>query len=194
MSRQFTWWRRFHTTQKLKRSDYWKGYSKLLQEIEFGQWESDPLWEQSYLEEAVYEKKKQAYIEEKSYIRDKSSLEDVIRDFRKAKHKRTEIMRSRHCEAETKRLSELSEKLAEEFNLSQDYVKQYMETFDGTTRQLFYSLRAISQNREIPSNDTIDRYPRAFVEQPRHILKREHIGLKSLWKKVARERKIYGAY
>lgn len=194
MNRQFTWWRRFHTTQKLKRSDYWKGYSKLLQEIEFGQWESDPLWEQSYLEEAVYEKKKEDYIKEKSYIRDKSSLEDIIRDFRKAKHKRTEIMRSRHCETEPKRLADLCEKLSEEFNISHEYVKQYMETFDGTTRQLYYSLRAISQDREIPSFDTIDKYPRSFVEQPRHILKREYSSLKPIWKKVARERKIYGAY
>ena len=35
----------------------WKGRSELLQRIEFGEYEYDPLWQQSYLEDYIFEAK-----------------------------------------------------------------------------------------------------------------------------------------
>ena len=39
MSRQFTWWRRFHGVVKLPKKYLFKGASELQQRIEFGEYE-----------------------------------------------------------------------------------------------------------------------------------------------------------
>jgi len=191
--RTFTWWRRFHTPVKLKKHQYWKGYSKLIQQIEFGEFEYCHLSEEILLEEAIYEK-------EVSEIRDEmersseEAIQEKIYDRRVLKNKRVQIMMKNHLQKEHDILKDLTHKLAEEFDLSPGFVKDFMEDFDGDTRQLYYCLRAVSQKKPIPSNDTIDTYPRSFAPQPRHILKHEHRKLAPLWKKVVKQNKIYNAY
>lgn len=191
--RAFTWWRRFHTPIKLKKDQYWKGYPKLLQQIEFGEFEYCHLSEEVLLEEAIYENE---VIEIRSQM-DRSTedaIQEKLYDRRILKNKRVQIMMKNHLQKEQEILKDLTDKLASEFDLSIDYVREFMEDFDGTTRHLYYALRAISQEKEIPSSDDLDKYPRSFNSQPRHVLKYEHRKLKPLWKKVVKQNKIHNAH
>ena len=132
-NRQFTWWRRFHTSRKLLKDLYWKGYSRLLQRIEFGEFEYDQLSEQTHLEELLYQIECQQIKNEFSYTRDPEIIQEKIRDRRKLKNKRVGIMMEKHLKREAELLSQLRLELAEEFSLDVDYIREYMETFDGTT-------------------------------------------------------------
>jgi hypothetical protein len=193
-NRQFTWWRRFHTSRKLLKDLYWKGYSRLLQRIEFGEFEYDQLSEQTHLEELLYQMECQQIKNEFSYTRDPEIIQEKIRDRRKLKNKRVGIMMEKHLKREAELLSQLRLELAEEFSLDVDYIREYMETFDGTTRQLFYVLRSISQGRTIPTFEQIDLFPRSHSEQPRHILKDRDPIIKRAWNNLVKERKIWNAY
>ena len=192
--RVFTWWRRFHTSRKLPKDLYWKGYSHLLQRIEFGEFEYDQLSEQTHLEEFLYQMECQEIKNEFSYTRDPEIIQEKIRDRRKLKNKRVGIMMEKHLKREAELLSQLRLELAEEFSLDVDYIREYMETFDGTTRQLFYVLRSISQDRTIPTFEQIDLFPRSQSEQPRHILKDRDPIIKRAWNNLVKERKIWNAY
>ena len=191
--RAFTWWRRFHTPIKLKKEQLWKGYSPLLQRIEFGEFEYCHLSEEILLEEAIFaEEEKQIRLEMSRSSEE--SIQERIYDRRALKNKRVQIMMKNHLEKEHAILKYLKDSLSAEFNLPLDFVSEFFETFNGNTRQLYYALRAVSQNRPIPPNKTIDTYPRAFAQQPQHILKHEHRNLYKLWKKVVKDNKIHNAH
>ena len=192
--RVFTWWRRFHTPRNLPKDQYWKGYSKLLQQIEWGEFEYDQLSEQTHLEEALFEIECDQIKEQYSYTWDPEVINEKVRDRRKLKNKRVTIMMERHLKREAELLKELKVALAEEFGMDQEFIGEYMETFDGTTRQLFYTLRAIANKRPIPTFEEIDLFPRSQPEWPRHILKDKDPTIKKVWNKVVKDRNIWNAY
>lgn len=170
----------------------WKGYSPLLQRIEFGEFEYNQLSEQVLLEEAIFEQEV-AELRSKMSRSNEDSIAEKIIDRRVLKNKRVQIMMKNHFQKEQENLKELFDSLAVEFDFSNEFVSKFTEDFDGTTRQLYYALRAVSQRKPIPSNQTIDTYPRSFNSQPRHVLRREHRKLLPLWKKVVKEHKIWNA-
>ena len=122
------------------------------------------------------------------------AIQDRIIQRRKMKNKRIEIMMERHLKKEMETLSNLAQSLGDEFSLTKEEVLEFMETFDGTTRHLYYALRAHSQGKPIPSEDDIALWPRSQPEQPRHILKREHHLLFPIWEQVVKQYKIWNAY
>jgi hypothetical protein len=191
--RVFTWWRRFHTTRSLPKEQKWKGYSELLQRIEWGEFEYDQLSEQSKLEEKIFELECEEIRKELN-----RSNEDVIQDRifqrRKLKNKRIEIMMERHLKKEMETLSNLAQSLGDEFSLTKEEVLEFMETFDGTTRHLYYAIRAHSQGKPIPTEDDIALWPRTQPQQPRHIMKHEHRILFPIWEQVVKQYKIWNAY
>ena len=192
--RVFTWWRRFHTPRNLPKDQYWKGYSKLLQRIEWGEFEYDQLSEQTHLEEALFELECAEIREQFSFARDPEVINEKIRDRRKLKNKRINIMMERHLKHEAEMLSQVATELAEEFEFDKEYVTDFMERFDGTTRQLYYTLRALYYNRPLPTLEEIDMVPRSQPEFPRHILKDRDPLIKKVWNKIVKERKIWNAY
>ena len=193
MSRQFTWWRRFHATQKLDRKEMFKGASKLLQRIEAGEFEADGLWEQSYLEDEILE----VQFEEFKKSKPKASqdlYETTYRDMRKKKNKRVNIMRSHHIDHELIILYSLREELSKEFDIDKEQTWEIMETFDGTTRELYFYVKAIAECRDPKTPEQVAQIPLLFYPQPRHVLKRSEMKWVPLWRKILSKYNFYMAY
>ena len=193
MSSQFTWWRRFYSTVKLEPKDFYKGASRLLQRIEFGEFEFNSLGIEVKLEDLIFEKQ----VEEMKLenINNSQDLVDQLyTDLRKKKNKRVDTIMKTHLEAEQKTLIDLKNELSYEFSLNKDNVKDIFETFDGTTRQLYFTLKRISEGRELLTNQEIDKLPRLFQPQPRHGLKRKHAKYLPLWLKILKEYNPQNAY
>jgi len=186
----FTWWRRFHTPFKLKPKDLWKGRSELLQRIEFGEFEYDPLWQQSYLEDYILEEKTEA-IKIKFARSNADTIEEKIRDERKKMRKRQDIMREKHLINENKLLVQLSDALAKEFDMDREFVDGFMESFDGTTRELYFNLLCIKYEKPLLESDDIQMIPRTVNQQPRHYIKRSEQDLLSMWDKTIIEKNIW---
>ena len=186
----FTWWRRFHTPFKLKPQHLSKFRSELLQRLEFGEFECDPLWQQAYLEDKIFEVKAQE-IEEK-YIRStRDTINDRLQYERKKLHKRKSTMQEKHLEAENRLLIQLAEGLAKEFDFTREYVQEVMETFDGTTRHLYFYLMAIKHDRKLPDAEDVQMIPRIVDAQPRHMMKQSEGKWFELWKQTVIEKKIW---
>ena len=182
--REFTWWRRFHGVVKLPKQHMYKGASKLLQRIEFGEFEFNHLGREWYLEDKIFEQKVEQIKAAKPWL-NTSTLEEDVRDIRKKYNKRKNLIMQTHLETEATLLYQLKTELAAEFNIDPDYVSEVMETFDGTTRELYFHFLSEQQGRTYDA----DLIPRLIREQPRHILKpkeRKHI---ELWVEVIKERK-----
>lgn len=184
MSRQFTWWRRFAGVQKLPKKYLYKGASELLQRIEFGEYEFDHLGREVYLEDKIYEAKVEAIMKEKPWLKGETLTEAIEYD-RKQYNKRKSVMMKNHLEAEQKLLWKLAEDLSKEFNMPKDDVTELMETFDGTTRELYFKCMGISTGKDIDP----DKMQRFFPEQPRHILKPKERKYVKLWIALVKERK-----
>lgn len=183
-SRQFTWWRRFHGVVKVPKQYLYKGASELLQRIEFGEYECDHLGREVYLEDLIYDAKVEAIKKEKPWLQGESLIEAVEYD-RKQYSKRKAVMWKNHLENEQKLLWKLAEDLAKEFNMSKDDVTELMETFDGTTRELYFKCMSISTGKEIDPN----KMQRFFPEQPRHILKPKERKYAKMWVDLVKSRK-----
>lgn len=184
MSRQFTWWRRFAGVQKLPKKYLYKGASELLQRIEFGEYEFDHLGREVYLEDKIYEAKVDAIMKEKPWLKGETLTEAIEYD-RKQYNKRKAVMMKNHLEAEQKLLWKLAEDLSKEFSMPKDDVTELMETFDGTTRELYFKCMSISTGKTIDP----DKMQRFFPEQPRHILKPKERKYVKLWIALVKERK-----
>jgi hypothetical protein len=191
--RVFTWWRRFHTPVKLPKEMYWQAPSKLLQRIEFGEFEYNQLSEQTLLEEAIFEKECEEIRKELNRSNE-DAIQMRIYDRRKLKNKRIHIMMEKHLQYEQELLRDLVRALSDEFGMTNEFVTDYIENFDGDTRQLYYSLLATANNRPVPSLAEIDAIKRFHVPQPRHVLKHEHRKYKSLWREVVNKNKIWNAH
>jgi len=184
MSRQFTWWRRFWGVRKIPKQYLYKGASELLQRIEFGEFEVNNLGREIYLEDSIYEAEVKRIQKESPWLKD-DTLEEAIADARKQRNKRKTKMMEAHLKAEHLLLRDIMNKLAEEFNLDPEIVKNEMEEFDGTTRELYFHIKSIALNRLYDPN----KQQRLIPEQPRHILKPKERKYVDLWMKLIKEHK-----
>ncbi len=182
MSRQFTWWRRFWGVRKISKQMLYKGASELLQRIEFGEFEVNNLGREIYLEDSIYEAEVKRIQKESPWLKD-DTLEEAIADARKQRNKRKTKMMEAHLKAEHLLLRDIMNKLAEEFNLDPEIVKNEMEEFDGTTRELYFHIKSIALNRLYDPN----KQPRLILEQPRHILKPKERKYIVLWTKLIKK-------
>ena len=182
MSRQFTWWRRFWGVRKIPKKYLYKGASELLQRIEFGEFEVNNLGREIYLEDLIYEAEVKRIQKESPWLKD-DTLEEAIADARKQRNKRKTKMMEAHLKAEHLLLRDIMNKLAEEFNLDPEIVKNEMEEFDGTTRELYFHIKSIALNRLYDPN----KQPRLILEQPRHILKPKERKYIVLWTKLIKK-------
>jgi len=183
MSRQFTWWRRFGGTVKLPKKYLYKGASELLQRIEFGEYEFDHLGREVYLEDKIYEAKVEAIKKEKPWLKGETLTEALEYD-RKQYNKRKAVMMKKHLENEQVLLWKLAEELSKEFNIPKDDVSELMETFDGTTRELYFKCMSIATGKVIDPS----KMQRFFQEQPQHILKPKERKYIKLWMALVKER------
>jgi len=182
MSRQFTWWRRFWGVRKIPKQYLYKGASELLQRIEFGEFEVNNLGREIHLEDSIYEAEVKRIQKESPWLKD-DTLEEAIADARKQRNKRKTKMMEAHLKAEHLLLRDIMNKLAEEFNLDPEIVKNEMEEFDGTTRELYFHIKSIALNRLYDPN----KQPRLILEQPRHILKPKERKYIVLWTKLIKK-------
>lgn len=182
MSRQFTWWRRFWGVRKIPKQYLYKGASELLQRIEFGEFEVNNLGREIYLEDSIYEAEVKRIQKESPWLKD-DTLEEAIADARKQRNKRKTKMMEAHLKAEHLLLRDIMNKLAEEFNLDPEIVKNEMEEFDGTTRELYFHIKSIALNRLYDPS----KQPRLILEQPRHILKPKERKYIVLWTKLIKK-------
>jgi len=183
MSRQFTWWRRFGGTVKLPKKYLYKGASELLQRIEFGEYEFDHLGREVYLEDKIYEAKVEAIKKEKPWLKGETLAEALEYD-RKQYNKRKAVMMKKHLENEQVLLWKLAEELSKEFNIPKDEVSELMETFDGTTRELYFKCMSIATGKDIDPS----KMQRFFQEQPQHILKPKERKYIKLWMELVKEK------
>lgn len=193
MSTQFTWWRRFYSTQKLNPKEMYKGASKLLQRIEAGEFEHDGLWEQSYLEDAILDYTMNEFVEKNPGV-SQDLYEKVYVDNRKKKSKRVGIMRENHLKNEINMLYNLKNELAKEFGIEDDIVWNFIEEFDGTTRELYFAVKDLANGKPIRSSEDIAKIPRLINQQPRHILKRANLKYLPLWRKIILKYNLHFAY
>lgn len=182
-SRQFTWWRRFSGVVKLPKSYLYKGASELQQRIEFGEYEFDHLGREVYLEDKIYEYKVAAIMKEKPWLHGETLIESLDYD-RKQYNKRKAVIMKNHLEIEQKLLWKLAEDLSNEFDITKDQVTETMETFDGTTRELYFKCMEMANSKIIDPN----KMQRFFTEQPRHILKPKERKYAKLWIQLVKER------
>lgn len=186
---QWTWWRRFYPTQKLSKDQFFKGGSKLLQQIEFGEYEYDPLGQEVYLEEELY-KIRCAEITALTHHQ-RETIDELKTTERTKKNKRVKLIMEAHLENEHARIQNLKEALCNEFSLDADFVSEVMDTFDGTTRELYFYLKAKSEGREVKSSAEVSLMPRMQHEQPRHILKPKERHHRQLWQKIVQNKGIF---
>jgi hypothetical protein len=184
MSRQFTWWRRFHGVVKIPKQYLYKGASELLQRIEFGEYEFDHLGREVYLEDVIYQHKEDLIKKESPWL-NSETLVDATDYERKQRNKRKAVMMKKHLEYESVLLRKLRDDLAHEFGLEPEFVGDLMETFDGTTRELYFKCMSISINKDLDP----EKMQRFFKEQPRHILKPKERKYANLWIDLVKERK-----
>lgn len=182
MSRQFTWWRRFWGVRKIPKQYLYKGASELLQRIEFGEFEVNSLGREIHLEDSIYEAEVKRIQKESPWLKE-DTLEEAIADARKQRNKRKTKMMEAHLKAEHLLLRDIMTKLAEEFNIDPEIVKNEMEEFDGTTRELYFHIKSIALNRLYDPN----KQPRLILEQPRHILKPKERKYIVLWTKLIKK-------
>ena len=170
MSRTFTWWRRFYAPIKLPKQYYFKGLSPLLQKIEAGEFEFNHLFLESKLEDRIYEIELEELYAAPHFQRySEETKEDMLNYVRKKHNKRKNNIISHHLNEEEKLLTTLATEIAAEFDLLKSDVELFMETFDGTTRQLYIHYLYQSKGKSI-SLEEMDQLPRYFVEIPKHIL------------------------
>jgi len=181
--REFTWWRRFHGVVKIPKQYLYKGASQLLQRIEFGEFEFNHLGREWYLEDAIFNHKVEELKKEKPWL-SAGTLEEQVTDIRKKYSKRKNLIMKAHLETEAALLYQLKQELAKEFEMDPEYVGEVMETFDGTTRELYFKFMTIKHGREYDA----DLIPRLIPEQPRHLLKPKERKWAELWVKIIKEK------
>ena len=185
MSRQFTWWRRFHGGVKIPKKDLYKAASELQQRIEFGEYEVDNLGREYMLEEVIYEKKEKELRAEKPWA-DEESIWEFLHPINKQYRKRQNLIMKAHLLAEQKLLRKLRDDLHKEFNaVSQERIAEEMEIFDGTTRELYFHIKSIALGKKFDP----DKQQRFVQEQPRHILKPKERKYVDLWMKLIKKHK-----
>lgn len=183
--RQFTWWRRFYSTQKLPKQYLFKGASELQQRIEFGEYEFNHLGREVYLEDAIYEAKLKQVIKASPWLTGKALDERMDYD-RKQRNKRIALIMKNHLEIEDKTLAKLIKDLATEFKLTNECIENIMEDFDGTTRALYFKCKSIAQNKTFEPA----KMQRLIRPQPMHMLKPKERQYAPLWQQVIQQQQF----
>lgn len=183
-NRQFTWWRRFYVPTKLNTKLMWRGLSPLLQRIEAGEFDIDHLMLEHKLEDYIFKKEVEELKKTASFKKHSiETKEDIINNMRKNLFKRKEIIMSNHMKTEYNIIESLYSELCKEFNLQRDYVINFIDNFDGTLRELYYTLRALNRGENI-TKEQIKSIPRHFREIPRHFLKENNLKYYDAWKNI----------
>ena len=156
-----------------------KGASELLQRIEFGEYEFNHFGKEAGLEDAIYEYKV-AEIKKKSPWLKGETLAEATEYIRKQRNKRKALLMKHHLEAEDRLLNQLIMDLSKEFQLDPDVIGEVMETFDGTTRELYFKCMGISTKTEV----NITKRPRLFQLQSEPSLKPKEYKYNKLWKSL----------
>lgn len=182
--REFTWWRRFHSVHTLPKKWLYKGTSELLQRIEFGEYEFNHLGREVYLEDKIFELKSNQIKEESPWLKGEALAEKLAYDRKQLNKRKAAIMKA-HIDAEEKLLIKLANELSAEFRLDVGEVRELMDTFDGTTRELYFKCMSIATGQYVVA----DKMQRFFNEQPRHILKPKEQKYMPLWIELIKEHK-----
>jgi len=181
--REFTWWRRFYSVRALPKKWLYKGASELLQRIEFGEYEFNHLGREVYLEDKIFELKSNQVKEESPWLKGETLDEKLAYDRKQLNKRKAAIMKA-HLETEEKLLLKLAKGLSTEFGLDVEEVRELIETFGGTTRELYFKCMSIATGQDIVA----DKMQRFFNEQPRHILKPKEYNYMPLWIELVKER------
>lgn len=183
-SRQFTWWRRFHGVVKLPKQYLYKGASELQQRIEFGEYEFDHLGREIYLEDLIYKSKADNIKDESPWLKGET-LDEALEYDRKQYNKRKNVMMKKHLEREQTLLWKLRDELSIEFNLEKEDIDILMESFDGTTRELYFKCMSVAGDKQIDPK----KMQRFVNEQPRHILKPKERKYVDVWMQLVKDKK-----
>lgn len=177
------WWRRFYPVLKIPKKYLYKGAPELIQRIEFGEFDTDPLFVQVKLEEAIIQSKIDLI---NSEIMGPEAREEKIHWHTKSNRKRIGIMLEKHHENEFKLLRSLRDALVKGFEMTEDRVDQIMETCDGDARFLFYFC-FYEKRGQILTEEEYDKIPRLIQVQPKHILRKNQIKHQETWNKIAEQ-------
>ena len=175
------WWRRFYPVMKVPKKFLYKGAPELIQRIEFGEFDTDPLFVQAKLEEALLQSKIDLINTERM---GREAKEDKIYWETKSHKKRMRIMLEKHQENEFKLLRSLRESLIKGFEMTDERVDQIMETCDGDARFLFYFC-FYEKRGQILTEEEYDKIPRLIQAQPKHMLRKKQIKYQETWNKIA---------
>jgi hypothetical protein len=175
------WWRRFYPVMKVPKKFLYKGAPELIQRIEFGEFDTDPLFVQAKLEEVLLQSKIDLINVERM---GREAKEDKIYWETKTHKKRMRIMREKHHENEFKLLRSLRDALIKGFEMTDERVDQIMETCDGDARFLFYFC-FYEKRGQILTEEEYDKIPRLIQAQPKHMLRKKQIKYQETWNKIA---------
>ena len=125
----FYWWRRFKSHKSLPYR------APLIDKIRNGDFEYPKLFEYADWELQWMEQDKKAFVKEykgNDYIQD-NLYHDIERKYRK----RYNLLIEDGDKLERDRMQRLKEALSKKFDINKDLITKWMETFDGTTEQLY---------------------------------------------------------
>jgi len=125
----FYWWRRFRSHKSLP---YSKG---LIDKIRNGDFEYPVLFEQADWELQWMEQDQKKFLKEYKGFEPKS--DSLYHDIEKRYRKRYNLLREDGDKVERDRLTRLVESLSKKFSIHKDNIIKWMETFDGTTEELY---------------------------------------------------------
>ncbi len=125
----FYWWRRFRSHKSLP---YSKG---LIDKIRNGDFEYPILFEQAEWELQWMEQDQKKFLKE--YKGNDPLSDGLYHDIEKRYRKRYNLLREDGDKVERDRLTRLTEALAKKFSIHKDTIIEWMNTFDGTTEELY---------------------------------------------------------
>ncbi len=125
----FYWWRRFRSHKSLP---YSKG---LIDKIRNGDFEYPVLFEQAEWELQWMEQDQKKFLKE--YKGNEPLSDGLYHDIEKRYRKRYNLLREDGDKVERDRLTRLTEALAKKFSIHKDTIIEWMNTFDGTTEELY---------------------------------------------------------
>jgi len=125
----FYWWRRFRSHKSLP---YSKG---LIDKIRNGDFEYPVLFEQAEWELQWMEQDQKKFLKE--YKGNDPLSDGLYHDIEKRYRKRYNLLREDGDKVERDRLTRLTEALAKKFSIHKDTIIEWMNTFDGTTEELY---------------------------------------------------------
>ena len=125
----FYWWRRFRSHKSLP---YSKG---LIDKIRKGDFEYPVLFEQAEWELQWMEQDQKKFLKE--YKGNEPLSDGLYHDIEKRYRKRYNLLREDGDKVERDRLTRLTEALAKKFSIHKDTIIEWMNTFDGTTEELY---------------------------------------------------------